>query len=266
MGGIAFLALLFVPYARFYAAHAEEISAHLRTLGSYWVADLTLGEKLGQFFREYTYGLSPRFWYTADNTRDLDRHQMQGWGHILRRNGAVRRLRSARLLAEAPLASPSRPPARDARVPARWRLVETAVTRDLVFVVPAALLTALGVTTLLTALAGRIRYAYWPRLCSSSWPASAWPWCETQSFNFPTWYRDYGLYGPQYEVRQVTSATREYLRRQTPPRHGSRLLRRGRTAPTSSFASFSAMRIVYGSGASSATSSSACRSTRTTCS
>ncbi len=195
MGGIAFLALLFVPYARFYAAHAEEISAHLRTLGSYWVADLTLGEKLGQFFREYTYGLSPRFWYTADNTRDLDRHQMQGWGHILAVTVpfavfgvlvCLRKLRSRahRGLLLATLACPL-----------GGALVETAVTRDLVFVVPAALLTALGVTTLLTALAGRIRYAYLATALFIVLAGVSMAMVRDAVVNGPTWYRDYGLYG-----------------------------------------------------------------------
>ena len=212
VGGLAILAVLFVPYARYYAAHADEISRHLHTLGSYWTEDLTLVEKLGRFAREYQHGLSPTYWYGTESSADLERHRMQGWGHILWATlpllllGVViclRNLRSRahRALLLVALASPL-----------GGALVATNITRDLVFVIPAALLSGLGAATALTWLAARMRYTIVAAAVFAILVGLSLAMLRDAVVNGPTWYRDYGLAGLQYGGRQVTSAVREHLR------------------------------------------------------
>ena len=72
-----------LPYLRFQITHGAEVSAHLQLLGSYWVQDLPLGEKLSRAVQEYVYGLWPDYWFTPDNPRDLIRHQLKGYGNLL---------------------------------------------------------------------------------------------------------------------------------------------------------------------------------------
>src|SRR5512139_3841142 len=78
--GVAILCAL--PYVRFQLTHGSEISAHLQLLGSYWTQDLPLGEKLARAVQEYAYGLRPDYWFAPDNSRDLIRHQLKGYGNL----------------------------------------------------------------------------------------------------------------------------------------------------------------------------------------
>jgi hypothetical protein len=143
-----FLGLLVLPYIRFLIEHPGDIYSHLRAVDSYWLRSWPLSQKVGQFLKEYTLGLDPRYWYWPVNTRDLPRHIMKGYGHILLATlplaalGLVmclRYIRSAahRMLLIALLAAP-----------AGGAMAATGVTRALVFVVPAELLTALGLEAL----------------------------------------------------------------------------------------------------------------------
>jgi 4-amino-4-deoxy-L-arabinose transferase-like glycosyltransferase len=211
VGGLGVLALLFVPYARFYVAHGEEISRHLHTLGSYWTADLSLGEKIRHFAHEYTNGLSPAYWYGSESTRDLERHRMQGWGHILAPTlpllaiGIVVCLRNLGSRAHRALLLSA------LATPLGGALVAAGITRNLVFVVPAAIISGLGASTLLAWLAARIRYAVVAAVAFALLASLGAAMLHDAVVNGPTWYRNYGLYGLQYGGRQVTSAVREHL-------------------------------------------------------
>jgi 4-amino-4-deoxy-L-arabinose transferase-like glycosyltransferase len=211
--GIALLAVLTVPYLRFSYAHSSDISSHLRALGSYWVTDISLEDKLRHFFHEYLYGLSPRFGYAANNHRDLVRHQMKGCGNIL-----VVTFPFA-LVGVVVCALKIRSPAHRALLiatlvcPMGAALAATAVTRDLVFVVPAAVLTALGGVTMITPLVTRIRYVYVATALFVLLAGVNLAMLADALANGPTWYRDYGLSGMQYGGRQVTAAARDYLKR-----------------------------------------------------
>jgi hypothetical protein len=95
--------------------------------------------------------------------------------------------------------------------PAGAALAGIQVTRALVFVIPAGLLTALGADVLLEAAARRIGTV---RVAAAAFGvlslASGWM-LRDALLDGPTWYPDYGLTGMQYGARQVFGAAGEYL-------------------------------------------------------
>ena len=209
---LGLLALLALPYLRFVIAFPQENLAHLKQLHSYWLEALPLTEKLGRYFSEYLYGLNPKYWFLPNNN-DLARHLMQGYGHILIITlpliliglfQLTRRihLSAYRALLIALLVAPS-----------GAALVEVGITRALFFVVPAALLTALGMSACLECLERRglarnlLAVGLFGLLSLSNLAMA-----RDALANGPTWYQDYGLGGMQYGARQVFSEVRDILR------------------------------------------------------
>ena len=140
---LALIVILALPYLRFRISNPDAPFAHLHTLFSYWTQDISLSEKITRYLSEYGSGLSPWYWYIPNN-RDLPRHLMKGYGHIfiatlpfalLGMLHILRNLRESanRAILISLLSSPS-----------AAALVQTSITRALVFVVPAAILTAIG--------------------------------------------------------------------------------------------------------------------------
>ena len=135
--------ILALPYVRYNTNHLNVPFAHLHTLWSYWFEKIPLSEKLTHYLSEFGFGLSPSYWYIP-NDRDLARHLMKDYGHImivtlpLTLLGLVHTLRNLRQPAyRAVLIALIISPAASA-------LVQIAITRVLVFVIPAAILTAIG--------------------------------------------------------------------------------------------------------------------------
>ena len=95
--------------------------------------------------------------------------------------------------------------------PAGAALAGIQVTRALVFVIPAALLTALGAEVILEAAErrlGQLRVAaaaFGLLALTSGWML------RDALLNGPTWYSDYGLTGMQYGARQAFGEAGEYL-------------------------------------------------------
>lgn len=146
--GVALLAALALPYLRFRLNDADAAVAHLHTLGSYLLADAPLSEKVRRYFFEYFTGLSAWYWYQP-NDRDLARHLMDGYGNIMPATLPFAVLGMAHVLRGL------RQPAHRTILivflvaPAAGALVQTGITRALVFVIPAAILTALGLEKIL---------------------------------------------------------------------------------------------------------------------
>ena len=151
---LATLVIVALPYLRFqiyFRSHNPDTAAleHLKNLASYWTdPHLTFSEKLRQYVSLYLYGLSPGYWYVPNQT-DLPRHLMKGYGNLLMvtlpfaalgLSEALRNLRSAahRAVLVTLLAAP-----------AGAAIVGIGITRTLAFNIPAAILTALGVTAVL---------------------------------------------------------------------------------------------------------------------
>jgi 4-amino-4-deoxy-L-arabinose transferase-like glycosyltransferase len=146
--GIGLAAVLALPYVRYMINNPSTPFAHLHTLYSYWFEKIPLSNKIARYFSEFGVGLSPWYWYIP-NERDLSRHLMKGYGNIMLATlpfallGMAQALRNLRLSAYrailiALLISP-----------AAAALVQVSITRALVFVVPAALLTAMGLEQVL---------------------------------------------------------------------------------------------------------------------
>ena len=218
--GLAVAALLALPFLRFQARHPGDLRERLRLVDSYLVRpDLEASEKGARFVEEYAQGLSPIYWYAPDNGVDLIRHRMKGYGNILWPTLPLALLGLAMSLRRW------RDPAHRAvlvaalTAPAGASLAGIQVTRALVFVIPAALLTALGADVLLEAAErrlGQVRVAaaaFGLLTLTSGWML------RDALVNGPTWYSDYGLTGMQYGAAQVFGEAAEYLER----RPGSRV-------------------------------------------
>jgi hypothetical protein len=209
--GLGVMLLVALPYMRFRLTHNEAPLEHLRALGSYWLEPLPVREKVSRFLGEWSYGLSPGYWYVT-NDRDLARHVMDGYGHLLRPTLpfaalglglAIRRIRQPayRALILVLLAAP-----------AGAAIVEVGITRLLVFVIPATLLTALGVSQAMSWLSrlriprGALALGLFASLALANIAL-----LRTALVSGPSWIPDYGLNGAQYGARQVFSAVEELV-------------------------------------------------------
>ena len=202
LGGVALIALCVLPYARFRMQHPDAPAFQLRALDSYWLQAISLPDKVKIFVETYAYGLSPQYWFVA-NEHDLIRHRIKHYGHIalwelpfyfLGLVACVRKFRSSAhravliALLSAPFGS---------------ALVDIDITRALMFVVPAALLTVLGFDALLNFV--KIPRLQWmvalgATAVISLWSFSLWKNAVT---NGPLWYSDYTLYGMQWGAKQI---------------------------------------------------------------
>jgi hypothetical protein len=219
--GLGLLLLLALPYIRFRLGHPEAPFDHLRRLGSYWAEPNPLGEKIRQYVSEYLYGLSPGYWFVP-NERDLQRHQMKGYGNLLR--ASLPFFAVGLILAIRHLRTPAYRAILIALVvaPAGSALVEVGITRTLAYVIPAIILIALGLSWLLVWLEKKFsnRSALRPVLSLTLFSVLAafniWM-LRDALVNGPTWFQDYGLGGMQYGARQIFPAVQAKLAEKPPP-------------------------------------------------
>jgi 4-amino-4-deoxy-L-arabinose transferase-like glycosyltransferase len=203
--------LLAIPYLRFRVGHPAAPFEQLRTLDSYWIQPLPLKEKLTLFTSEYFFGLSPSYWFLP-NERDLARHLMKGYGHLLRallpfaflgliltirgiKSSANRALLIALLVA-----------------PVGAALVQIGITRVLVFVIPGTMLIALGINRTLTWLEEfRVPHKILAICLFVILTTVNFLMLRDVLDNAPTWYQDYGLGGLQYGAQQLFPRIEDYL-------------------------------------------------------
>ncbi|MDF1499130.1 MAG: glycosyltransferase family 39 protein [Anaerolineales bacterium] len=201
--GATLLALIFtIPYLRFQALHREETYFHLRMLDTYWLHDISLREKVARFIEIYLSGLDPRFWLAPDG-RDLSRHVMKGHGHIspfmapFLIIGVVLSLKNIK-----------QPPYRATLLlavlsPLGAALVGLGITRVLIFVLPAALLTSIGILAVVNRVENRrLEHPLALLLFSVLLFFNSFMLRDALT-NGPTWFQDYGLGGMQYGARQI---------------------------------------------------------------
>ena len=198
--GLAILALLAATYVRFRLQYPEALSQHLIQLQSYWVSSQPLGVKIGEFLRCYLHGFSPAYWFLP-NSSDLIRHQMKGLGHmrlislpfgLLGLIAALRRMKDPawRVVFVALLVAPT-----------GAALVDVAITRLLVMIIPLGYLALLGMEQLIAWLAQKHTQlaARWVGVgFALLWTALSVSMTADALKNGPTWYEDYGLYGMQW--------------------------------------------------------------------
>ncbi len=161
--------------------------------------------------------MSPGYWFF--DAPDMARHQMRGYGNLppwfapfLLTGVALSlwRWRSPahRLVLLAALAAP-----------AGAALAEIGITRVLVFVIPAGLLTAIGLDWILSTVESLLNRLENERFSSPIFnnTLSLLAFAPLVLINFamlsdalrngPTWYTDYGLYGMQYGAKQIYQET-----------------------------------------------------------
>jgi hypothetical protein len=213
VAAVVMAVLLAAPYLRSTTDNANETFKHLRILGSYWTQPISLSAKLDRLQQEYRFGLSPDYWFAPENSRDLIRHQMKGYGLLLPVMlpfillGLLICLKNFR-------ASPYRVVLITLLIaPVGGVLVATLILRVLIMVIPAALLATLGLIAVLTWLTKRVAYR----------PLAIGVFAVIGAFNLfmlydaltygPTWYTDYGIGGLQYGGQQVFGMIHDDLER-----------------------------------------------------
>jgi len=209
----AVLALaLAVPYVRFQVGHPGEMARRLQYTDSYLVwPNLSPGEKAARFVEEYAVGLSPGYWFVPENSRDLIRHRMRGYGNILWPTlpfaaiGVVECFRRWRDPARRALLIAA------LSAPAGAAMAGMHITRALVFIVPASLLTLLGIEPLLRWAGDRAGHARMSAAVFLLLALVSGGMLRDALVNGPTWYADYGLTGMQYGAPQVFAAVADYL-------------------------------------------------------
>lgn len=146
--GLVLTAVLALPYVRYIIRNLSTPFAHLQTLWSYWYENIPISEKLGRYFSEFGVGLSPWYWYVP-NDRDLSRHLMKGYGNIMIATLPFMLLGMARLLRNLRLSEYRSILIALLVSPAAAALVQISITRTLVFVIPAAILSGIGLEQVL---------------------------------------------------------------------------------------------------------------------
>ena len=237
LAGLGLILLLAVPYLRFSLTQGQARLQHLIQLNSYWIKPIPLYEKVLNYIARYLKGLNPFYWFWPNpsllekfwpdidlprwlfsNQADLARHTMKGYGHILWVTfpfwfiGLVRCIRrfkdpAHRTLIFATLAAPS-----------GAAIVDWGITRGLVFIIPATLMTALGIEASLQWLRNKQ-----PKLKTPVLAIIIFILLTSFSFfmlgdaltNGPTWTTDYGLEGMQYGSQQVFTRAAEIAREQS---------------------------------------------------
>ncbi len=218
--GLGVLVLLVLPYLRHQWLYPQSISEHLYGLGSYWVREIPTSEKLALYFAEYRRGLNPFYWYVPEQ-HEWVRHHMKGYGHLSRffspfaiwglvlcvLNFRESRYRNLILLLIV--------------APAGSALAELFVTRAMFFVVPATIITGIGLLDAIdrlwksewfqTRLSGRLTH---PGFVLSLFLIFAFfnlRMMRDAVVNGPTWYDNYSLGGLQYGATQVFGKAEELL-------------------------------------------------------
>ncbi|MBN2502291.1 MAG: glycosyltransferase family 39 protein [Anaerolineales bacterium] len=209
--GLGLTLILAIPLIRFRLQYPTSTTEHLRLLVSYWVQPLPLKEKLGIFVKEYFYGLSPMYWYFP-NSRGLDRHVMDGYGNILLVTlpfavigllVALRNIKSSahRATLFAMLAAP-----------AGAAVVQIGITRVLSFIIPAALLTVIGTTTVLDWIEKRWSKRTFLALALFAVLTGINLFLLGSALkNGPFWSDNYGMAGMQYGARQLFGEVEDFL-------------------------------------------------------
>ncbi|HEY44798.1 MAG TPA: glycosyltransferase family 39 protein [Anaerolineae bacterium] len=208
--GLGVLALLVIPYIRFQLSFSNETYYHLRMLDSYWLHDISLNEKISIFLENFKRGLDPGYWYFPNN-HDLVRHLMKDYGHILKATlpfaflGLVISLKSFR-------SSPHRAALTALIVsPLGGSIVGIGITRVLSFVIPAAILTALGLESVARWIDRRLTYSATAIVLFVLLSYANVSMLQDALLNGPTWYHDYELGGMQYGARQVFAEVEDFV-------------------------------------------------------
>ncbi len=213
--GLGLLIVLALPYLRFQADHPGEAWLHLRILDSYLLRpDLTPSDKIAEFWSQYLRGISPTYWYSTQTGPDLIRHLMKDYGRLLTITlplaliGLIVFFRNIKSSAQ-----------RATLIALFVTPLGSAITNDvqvyriLSFVIPATVLTAIGLIAILTRLVKRVEYQWLAIGSFAVLSVVNFAMLNDALVNGLTWYHDYTIGGLQYGGQQIFDAVRQVLRR-----------------------------------------------------
>ncbi len=208
---LVMVAVMAIPFVQWRAQHPEEVLYHLRTLDPYWARDVPLTDKLANLASQYAYMIGPRYWYNPD-VPELVRHILKGYGHILIYTFPLFLLgvgvclynwrSSAHRLALIALAA----------APVSGALTGIGVTRIMGYIIPAAILTTLGLGLLLAWIRRPRAQMVASVLVFLVLSAGSLYMLRDALVNGPLWYRDYGLYGMQWGAQPLFEMAQAYLK------------------------------------------------------
>ena len=205
LGGTLLIVVLLLPYFRFASNNTQVFEDQMRQRASYWTnSAMSTFDKLFTFVGEYFYGFNPLYWFYPRPDRDLTRHIMRGYGHILLPSLiffiwgvvlSVKRFRSPayRIILIALIAAP-----------VGAAMTEITILRTIWFVIPVTILAAIALSEMLERIERR-------RLSRTT--LSVITFLILAGINLymlrdalvsgPVWYPDYTLYGMQYGAKQL---------------------------------------------------------------
>lgn len=146
--GLVIGVILALPYIRFRLAFPDAPESQLFVLGSFLTSESSLLEKVFRYLSEYLVGLTPWYWYQP-NDLTLSRHTMKGYGNIMVATLPFAILGMAQVLRSLRESSHRAVLLAVLVTPVSSALVQIGITRVLIFVVPAAILTVLGMERVL---------------------------------------------------------------------------------------------------------------------
>jgi 4-amino-4-deoxy-L-arabinose transferase-like glycosyltransferase len=148
---VVIAAVMAIPYVRFLILHPDENRRHLEILNSYLIKDISLFEKANIFFSEYFKMINPLYWF-APNPAEIERHLMKGYGHLPIWSAPFFFLGLWRLIKNLRQSENRSVFIALLTAPAGAALAGAAITRSLFLVVPAVLVTAIGLEEVLGSL------------------------------------------------------------------------------------------------------------------
>lgn len=208
MRALLLVIVLAIPFIRHRLEHPTAIHDHLEAIQSYWTKPIPTSEKLLLYVKNYIRGLSPTYWFAANNGESniLPNQHMLGRGNL----GAV--MLPLMLIGIAVSLRKIKSPAHRAVlisalvVPTGAALDSIEIPRVLAFVVPSTILATLGLEWLSDKLE-KIPYATKSAIVGITLSLLGLFMLVDSLVNGPTWYQDYGLNGKQYGVKQVFAET-----------------------------------------------------------
>ncbi len=202
LGALPLALFAAIPFMRFEIVHPHETLSHLHALNSFWVQNIAYTQKLRHWAWLYAQILSPAYWFLPDQA-DLMRHSMKGYGFLpivelpLFVAGVVAclyRMRESKyrtLLAALVTA------------PVGATVAEPAIIRELAFIVPATIVSAVGLDWILSRIARPSASLLISTVLFVVLGAMSVALLHTALANGPTWYSNYGLYGMQWGAKQL---------------------------------------------------------------
>jgi hypothetical protein len=212
--GMVLAILLSLPYIRFQLQHGGETYFQLRLMESVLFRDIPVVEKAQALTENYLAGLDPRYWYNPE-LDESPRHFMRGYGHILILTApfallgflqTVRKIKTSEYRTILMVAITA---------PLGGVFVAPGITRNLSFIIAAAIFTAIGIIMIGQWLERWFPYKLLAAAIFTLLSLTAFAMTRDALINGPTWYDDYGITGLQFGGKQVFTQV-EHLSNEDP--------------------------------------------------